>query len=373
PQEGYINDAKVVYSCTKSSSKTKSSRYISKQPERILDAPDVLNDYYLQLIDWNNSNILAVALNNEVYLWNAMDGSIVHLLGLDEPDYISSLSWVNNNDTHLAVGLSTGVTQIWDVNKTQRLRNLTNSSSRVSCMSWFTYILSNGTKDGQIINHDVRIASSRIGTLRAHTLEICGLKWSPNGRLLASGGNDNTVNIWPNCFIGQNNSSTTTTTDEIQPLLHLTQHQAAVKALAWCPWRNNCLATGGGTNDRMIRIWNTQNGQCMYSVDTRSQVSAILWSEQYRELISSHGFANNELIIWKYPQFTRITELLGHTERVLCMAMSADGSTVVSLGADETLRFWDCFETDPKKNRKKSTDIKQKENMIANVKGFHIR
>ncbi|KAH7639621.1 cell division cycle protein 20 homolog [Dermatophagoides farinae] len=376
PPEGYLNDKKVVYSCTKSSSKTKSARYISKQPERILDAPDVLNDYYLQLIDWNSSNILAVALNNEVYLWNAMDGSIVHLLALDEPDYISSLSWVNNNDTHLAVGLSTGVTQIWDVNKSQRLRNLTNSSSRVSCMSWNNHVLSNGTKDGEIFNHDVRIATSRIGTFRAHTLEICGLKWSPNGQLLASGGNDNIVNIWPNCFMGQNNSDTTN--DSEQPLFQIIQHQAAVKALSWCPWRNNCLASGGGTNDRMIRIWNTSNGQCMYSVDTRSQVSAILWSEQYRELISSHGFANNELIIWKYPQFTRVTELLGHTARVLCMAMSADGSTVVSLGADETLRFWDCFQSDSvkkkrQKNTKKLTDFQQQENIMSNVSAFHIR
>ncbi|XP_027200004.2 cell division cycle 20 protein fzy [Dermatophagoides pteronyssinus] len=386
PQEGYINDTKVAYySCQTSSSKTKSTRYISKQPERILDAPDVLNDYYLQLIDWNYSNILAVALNNEVYLWNAMDGNIVHLFTLDEPDYISSVAWVDNNDTNIAIGLSTGVTQIWDVKRQQRLRNLHNSTARISSMSWCSYILSNGTKDGEIINHDVRIASSRIGTLRGHTLEICGLKWSSNGRLLASGGNDNTVNIWSNCFIGNNDNSSTTTTSitnetQIQPLLRLTQHQAAVKAISWCPWRNNCLATGGGTNDRMIRIWNTQNGQCLYSVDTRSQVSSILWSEQYRELISSHGFANNELIIWKYPKFQRVTELLGHTGRILCMAMSSDGSTVVSLGADETLRFWDCFDSDPEKKQRKNKQQSNKngkkfadfKNLVSNV-GGHIR
>ena len=57
---------------------------------------------------------------------------------------------------------------------------------------------------------------------------------------------------------------------------------------------------------------------------------ALLWSTEYRELISSHGFARNEVTIWKYPTMTKVAELLGHTERVLYMAMSPDGSVVVS-------------------------------------------
>mgnify|MGYP000548384756 FL=1 len=34
-------------------------------------------------------------------------------------------------------------------------------------------------------------------------------------------------------------------------------HRAAVKALAWSKVKNNILATGGGTNDKKIKIWNT--------------------------------------------------------------------------------------------------------------------
>lgn len=43
-------------------------------PERILDAPDVVNDFYLNLIDWSLTNLLAVALGPSVYLWNADKG-----------------------------------------------------------------------------------------------------------------------------------------------------------------------------------------------------------------------------------------------------------------------------------------------------------
>jgi cell division cycle protein 20 (cofactor of APC complex) len=41
---------------------------------------------------------------------------------------------------------------------------------------------------------------------------------------------------------------------------------------------------------------------------------------------------------------TKITDLKGHSCRVLHMALSPDGTKVVSAAADETLRFWKVFE-----------------------------
>ena len=40
------------------------------------------------------------------------------------------------------------------------------------------------------------------------------------------------------------------------------------------------------------------------------------------------------------PQLVKAAELTGHTARVLHMAASPDGQTIVSAAADETLRFW---------------------------------
>ena len=127
------------------------------------------------------------------------------------------------------------------------------------------------------------------------------------------------------------------------PRLTLTAHQAAAKAVSWCPWQRGLLATGGGTADRTIKTWNSATGALLTSTDTGSQVCALQWSPHERELLSSHGFAQNQLILWKYPSMTKIKELSGHTQRVLHMATSADGSTVCSAGADETLRFWRVF------------------------------
>ena len=68
-----------------------------------------------------------------------------------------------------------------------------------------------------------------------------------------------------------------------------------------CPWQPNILASGGGTADRTIRIWNCNNGTLMNTVDTKSQVCSLVWANEYKELVSAHGYANNEVTIWKYP------------------------------------------------------------------------
>lgn len=59
----------------------------------------------------------------------------------------------------------------------------------------------------------------------------------------------------------------------ISNLILNSAHQAAVKALAWCPWQPNLLASGGGTADRRIRFWNCSTGTCLHDIDTKSQVS----------------------------------------------------------------------------------------------------
>jgi cell division cycle protein 20 (cofactor of APC complex) len=235
--------------------------------------------------------------------------------------------------------------QLWDVEAQKQLRNMRGHEARVGALAWNSHLLSSGSRDTTIIHHDVRIAEHNVATLAAHDQEVCGLKWSPNGMQLASGGNDNILNIWDIDAMG----------NAPPPKLTLNAHQAAVKALAWCPWQENCLASGGGTADRCIRFWNTQTGACLNTVDTKSQVCSLVWSPHERELLSSHGFSQNQLTIWKFPQMTKVTELTGHTSRVLHTALSADGTTVVSAAADETLRFWKVFGTQSKAAGKKGS------------------
>lgn len=211
-----------------------------------------------------------------------------------------------------------------------QLRAMHSHRARVGSLAWNSHLLSSGARDGSIHNHDVRVPRHHVASLVGHTQEVCGLTWSPNGQQLASGSNDNTVCIWDQ----YNPSSTGSSPAIVRPKHTLTAHTAAVKALAWCPWQTNLLATGGGTSDRHLRFWNSSSGACVNSIDTHSQVCSIVWNPHDKELLTSHGFSQNQLTVWKYPSLARMADLKGHTSRVLHTALSPDGQTVVSGAAD---------------------------------------
>lgn len=340
--DSHQNPLKIVYSSKTPMSTKSCSRYISQTPERILDAPDIINDYYLNLMDWSKTNVLTIALGNSIYLWNAGNGKTEQLFEYPEGEHACSLSWIENGHI-LAVGNNSGLVELWDCAAKKRLRVMDGHAARVGVLTWNNHVCTSGSLDHSIIHHDVRTREHKVATLAGHTQEVCGLKWSTDLKYLASGGNDNLVNVWPleGGLSGNPNAAAP------QVLHSFNQHQAAVRALAWCPWQPNVLASGGGTADRCIKFWNTNNGSLIESVDTKSQVCSLLFSKNYKELISAHGYANNQLTIWKYPAMTKQVELVGHTSRILQMAISPDGSSVISASADETLRLWNCFQLDP--------------------------
>jgi cell division cycle 20-like protein 1 (cofactor of APC complex) len=121
------------------------------------------------------------------------------------------------------------------------------------------------------------------------------------------------------------------------------EHQAAVKAIAWSPHQHGLLGSGGGTADRHIRFYNTVNNTSLASFDTGSQVCNLVWSKNVNEIVSTHGYSLNQIIVWKYPSMQKVATLTGHTFRVLYLAMSPCGQTICTGAGDETLRFWNVF------------------------------
>lgn len=76
-----------------------------------------MDDYYLNLVSWGANNVLAVALGQCVYLWEAETGSIRHLLTLrNEDDFVTSVSWANGmvpgNKNYIAIGTNHNAVQL---------------------------------------------------------------------------------------------------------------------------------------------------------------------------------------------------------------------------------------------------------------------
>ena len=142
----------------------------------------------------------------------------------------------------LAIGTQGAEVQLWDTERLKQVRNMKGHKARVGSLAWNEYMLSSGSRDSAIHNHDVRVAQHHISTLEAHRQEVCGLKWCQEGRQLASGGNDNLLHIWD---VGRNT-----------PRFTLENHQVLTPTHSMCA----CLLHGYPDSKYLVcyvytRIW----------------------------------------------------------------------------------------------------------------------
>ncbi|XP_015759670.1 PREDICTED: fizzy-related protein homolog [Acropora digitifera] len=257
----------------------KSTRKISKIPFKVLDAPELQDDFYLNLVDWSGQNILSVGLGTCVYLWSACTSQVTKLCDLAaDGDSVTSVSWSERSGL-VAVGTHKGLVQIWDAGAQKRVSTIEGHTARVGALAWNGDMLSSGSRDRLILQRDVRTPNPVERRLIGHRQEL--------------------------------------------------QH--------------GLLSSGGGTADRCIRFWNTLTGQPLQCVDTGSQVCNLAWSKHSNELVSTHGYSQNQILVWKYPSLTQVAKLTGHSFRVLYLAVSPDGEAIVTGAGDETLRFWNVF------------------------------
>ncbi|KAF0988284.1 hypothetical protein HZS_4201, partial [Henneguya salminicola] len=312
-------------------------RRISRHPFKVLDAPGLPNDYYLNLLDWSRNDVVAVALGNKVYLWEFSSCKVTNLMeSFDVDNNISCVRWCHDNPNLLSFTTTNGMMYLYDVKADKCIQKKHIScNQRVGCMDWNGNVISTGSRDGIIRNYDIREDAPILShSAHGHILEVCGLKWDPSGKILASGGNDNRIFLW--------------NLNGKYPINSLNGHQGAVKALSWSPHEYGILASGGGSADRCIKFWNTKSHQLIKSIDTQSQVCNLHWSNTDKEIVSTHGFSSNAINLWSYPKMEKLVSLKGHTSRVVYMSCSPDGEKIVTGSADETLRFWNIFQKNNK-------------------------
>ncbi len=326
-------------------SPSRTHRKIAKGPFKVLDAPSLQDDFYLNLIDWSSSNVLAVGLGTSVYLWSACTNRVTKLCTLDDSDSVTSVSW-NKTSSVLSVGTDRGDIRFYDALKGELLRVVSGHLYRIGTMAWnSSNLLASGSRDKSILLRDIRDPCSHrsdgaIKKLVSHKQEVCGLKWSPDEGYLASGGNDNKLLIWSaKEGTGSSVVSPGSGFSIHHPIYKFSDHQAAVKAIAWSPHTSGLVASGGGTADRCIRFWNASTGTRLNSIDTGSQVCNLSWSNNVNEIVSTHGYSLNQIIVWKYPSMSKVATLQGHTQRVIYLAVSPDGQTICTGAGDESLRY----------------------------------
>ena len=182
-------------------------------------------------------------------------------------------------------------------------------------------LLASGSNDNNTVRL-WRVENRRYdAALRAHISSVNAVVFSPDGRLLASGSSDNTVRLWLVKYR--------------QYMAALQAHTNSVNAVAFSP-DGQLLASG--SSDNTVRLWLVKYRQCVATLQAHTNsVNAVAFSPDGQLLAS--GSSDKTVRLWRVKDRQCVATLQGHTGWVRAVAFSSDGRRLAS-GSSDQLFLW---------------------------------
>jgi WD40 repeat protein len=157
---------------------------------------------------------------------------------------------------------------------------------------------------------------SQVDVLHGHQADVCCVRYSPDGKLIASAGRDLIVRLWD---------------AKTHAELVIFPHGCLVYGLAFSP---DCSRLATACQDNTIRLWD----------------------------LATHD---------------EVVELRGHTDYVHAVAFSPDGTQLVSCSGDHTVRLWDTLSVQVRARRRRpqsgligeGTALSQKSDRLSGALG----
>nr|WP_322712703.1 NACHT domain-containing protein [Nostoc sp. ChiSLP03a]MDZ8213917.1 NACHT domain-containing protein [Nostoc sp. ChiSLP03a] len=268
-----------------------------------------------------DSNLLASSSRDQtIKLWKLDTGEYFNILY----GHINSVFCVAfSPDSRLIASCSSDFTiKLWDVETGKCLNTL-----KEHCQSVFCVVFS---PDGRLIascsyDNTAKLWDVETGkclsTLKEHTSGLHSVAFSPDAKLLISSDN-NTVKLW--------DVKTGKCLNTLQGYFN------RINSVIFSP-NNSILASG--SNDRKIRLWNSDTGKFKI-LPTTGQVDSVVFNPNGK-LLANGDFKIVKL--WDVGNCKLLNCLQGHTGNVKSTAISMDGETLASGCSQGTVKLWNIF------------------------------
>lgn len=165
-----------------------------------------------------------------------------------------------------------------------------------------------------------------LGVLEGHDDTVFSVAWSESSRFLVSGSDDETLRWWDVA-----NGET---------LKVMTGHGSGVVCVCWLPGEGFVVS---GSGDKTICVWDVQTGEVVRRLETHSGWIRDLALSPSQELIASASY-DKTVRVWRTNDFESLQVFEGHTDGVHGLTWSPDGQLVASASKDKTVRVWHAYE-----------------------------
>ncbi|KIK43654.1 hypothetical protein CY34DRAFT_689732 [Suillus luteus UH-Slu-Lm8-n1] len=338
-----------------------------------LDGPGMSTDMFASPMAWSHANCIGVAFKYDVYFQNLESRAVVHLWRSTLSDgTVHSIDWAGKAKPFLlALGTTAGDVRVMDAEKKMQHVDWLDGDHGMGGMHWNGDVLAVGRAGGNVTLFDVRMRAE-IARIMGHKRRVHGVKWSVDGRHLATGDDSGIVHIW------DHRASDLLTNGDKNIRM---KHKGPVKALSWSPWQDGLLATGGSSPDGEIHIWNTgkmaPSSGPMHSIPLQTSITSLHWSPHCKELLSTHGSSwavpqsnvhpvahesavgvENSLAVHSYPSCQRIVNIKAHSAPVGHSCMAPDGCSVFTVSPmEETIKMFRVWAAPDDKERNEGSEM----------------